>query len=212
MIAIIMVLAGLVFGGVRKAMLKAQKVSCLNTMRSVSTALQAYISDKNVPPIPQEIRDATGKDTVFGVYGSQTTNAYIVAVLEGKDQTFSIEGGTWLTSAVNPNFEEYVILPRSLDKKNGVFEKEGDPLDGQLYDAWGRTLMIALNVPPYSEEQNEGKNDKWLDTGGLATYSDTFPREEAFAIWSYGKDGFKGTAGKAAGSNPFRGSDDVISW
>lgn len=113
---------------------------------------------------------------------------------------------------MNPNFEEYIIFTRSPDKKNGVFEKEGDPLDGQLYDAWGRTLMIALNVPPYSTDKNNGLNDQWLDTTDLATYSDTFPREESFVTWSYGRDGVKGTAGKAQGSNPYRGSDDVISW
>lgn len=211
-IAIIVSLAALIVAGTRKAILKSQKVSCLNTMRSVGAGLQAYISDRNVPPLPVALRTPEGIDTVFGSPTGQYPNDYLVAVLEGEDKSFTYGGDPWLTSEVNPNFEEYVKLARTPDKKNGVYDKPGDQLSGRLYDPWGRMLMIAVNVPPYIEVENGGKNDKLMFTDGLTTYPDTRPHEESFVIWSYGKDGVKGTAGKNPAANPYRSSDDVISW
>jgi hypothetical protein len=52
-----------------------------------------------------------------------------------------------------------------------------------------------------------------LDTLGLAVYSDTKPRNESYVIWTYGKDGKKGSEeSKGKKLPPYRGSDDVVSW
>lgn len=106
---------------------------------------------------------------------------------------------------------------KPVDKKaNGVGP------DGALYDPWGKEWMIAVNAfnGPNQELVDEnkttpGKNDKVLDTAGLAVYAETKPREEAFVMWTYGKDGKKGVveAGRAKKQQPpLKGSDDVISW
>jgi prepilin-type N-terminal cleavage/methylation domain-containing protein len=208
-IAIIVTLAAALIMGVRGAMLKAQKTQCLNTMRSVTTGLTAFSFDYGRPPIPT---NAPPADIVFGKQGGSYRNDYIVAVLEGTEKSFNFEGVVWDVNLVNPKLEPYTQFERSPTKKNGVYELEGDPNSGLLYDPWQKTIMIGINVPPYVEDSAQGVRDKLMFTDGLADYPDTKPREEQFIIWSYGKDGVKGSAGKAVTNNPYKGSDDVISW
>ena len=64
-------------------------------------------------------------------------------------------------------------------------------------------------------ENNPGKNDKHLDTAGLADYSDSKPSDQPFVMWTYGKDGKMGNTESGGGkkSKPkLKGSDDVTSW
>jgi prepilin-type N-terminal cleavage/methylation domain-containing protein len=212
-IAIIVTLAAALIIGVRGAMLKAQKTQCLNTMRSVTTGLTAFTFEYGKPPIP-ESKALPGQevDTIFGDPGGLYKNDYIVAVLEGTDRRFTFGGEVWDVARVNPKLETYTTFERSPMKKNGVYEVEGDANSGQLYDPWQKTILIAINVPPYAVDSADGLRDKLMHTWGLAEYADTKPREEQFIIWSYGKDGVKGTAGKAVNQNTYKGSDDVISW
>lgn len=212
MIAIIAVLATLIFGSVRSAVLRAQKVRCTASIRDLNSALKTFSADYNRPPIPPNIPAGTLPDVVFGDSGGRYTNDYIVAVLEGQDKTFAFEGGDWSTRNTNPKLEEYIILPRTREKKNGVNDLQADATFGQILDPWGNPLRIAVNVPPYNNERSNGLADRWMETYNLAVYPDSQPRYEPFAIWSYGRDGAKGTAGKPDASNRLDASDDVVSW
>lgn len=211
-IAIIAVLATLIFGSVRSAVLRAQKVRCTAAIREVNTGLQTFSADYMRPPIPVNLQPGTLPDVVFGDPGGRYTNDYIVSVLEGEDKSFSFEGGDWNTRSTNPKLEEYIIFPRNLEKKNGVNNVQGDARFGQILDPWGNPLLIAINVPPFTNERSEGLNDKWMETYGLGVYPDSEPRVEPFVIWSYGRDAAKGTAGKPQASNRLSASDDVVSW
>jgi prepilin-type N-terminal cleavage/methylation domain-containing protein len=211
-IAIMVVLATLVIAGVRNAILKAHKVRATGAIRELTTAMTAFSADYNRPPVPPEALAMNLPDVIFGRAGGSYTNDFVVAVLEGQDRTFSFDGGDWNTRTINPKLEEYMQFPRTMEKKNGVVNLTGDPLFGQILDPWGRPYMIAINVPPFSQERSNGVNDRWMETYGLAVYPDYEPRYEPFAVWTYGKDGVKGTAGKAAGVNRYQSSDDVGSW
>jgi prepilin-type N-terminal cleavage/methylation domain-containing protein len=211
-IAIMVVLATLVVGGVRTAMLKAQKVRALGTIREITTAMTAFSADYNRPPIPPEAMALNLPDLIFGQAGTGYTNDLVVAVLEGQDRSLSFAGGNWSTRSINPKLEQYMQFPRTNDKKNGVVNVVGDPLFGQIVDPWGRPYMVAINVPPFNAERSNGVNDRWMETYGLAVYPDYEPRYEPFLVWSYGRDALKGTAGKAAGLNRYQSSDDVGSW
>lgn len=116
------------------------------------------------------------------------------------------------TRFANPTLNEYASFARTQKKNNGVYDKPQDVQEGQLFDPWERTIMIAINVPPFIEENSAGLKDKWLHTDGLAVYPDSEPREEPFAVWSYGKDGERGTRGASLQKNLLRKSDDVTSW
>lgn len=209
-IAIMVVLATLVVSGVRNATLKAQKVRALGSIREITTAMTAFSADYNRPPVPPAALAANLPDVVFGQ--GAYSNDFVVAVLEGQDRAFSFDGGDWSTRTINPRLEEYMQFPRTTDKKNGVVNVTGDPLFGQILDPWGRPFLIAINVPPYTNERSNGLNDRWMETYGLAVYPDFEPRYEPFVVWSYGRDAVKGTAGKAAGVNRYQSSDDVGSW
>ena len=211
-IAIIAVLATLIFGSVRSAVLRAHKVRCASAIRDVNTALQTFSADYNRPPIPPGIQPGGLADVIFGDSSGRYTNDYIVSVLEGEDKPFSFEGGDWSTRNVNPKLEEYFVFPRTLEKKNGVYNVQGDPRFGQILDPWGNPLMIAINVPPFTNERSAGISDRWLETNNLAVYPDSQPRYESFVIWSYGRDGVKGSVGKPDATNRLDASDDVVSW
>jgi prepilin-type N-terminal cleavage/methylation domain-containing protein len=215
-IAIILVLTVLIIAGVKKAMLGAHKTQTLNLIRSVNIGLTAFHTEYSKPPIPDEIIEA-GADIVLGERGGSYSNAFIVAVLEGlgpedTQVRFNFAGGEWQVNAVNKKLESYFTFPRVQKKKTGAYDKIGDPSELELFDAWGNTLMIGLNVPPFQAESQQGTKDRLLFTRDLANYSDTAPREENHVIWSYGKDAVKGDAQRMGDTPPFRGSDDVISW
>jgi hypothetical protein len=104
-----------------------------------------------------------------------------------------------------------VAFPFAPDKKGGV----GD--DGKLYDPWGGEIMIAINVENSIDSELEdfdnGKNDRRMHTWGLAEYTETKPREQAYVLWSYGKDKKKGKNAPSVNSVvSLQNSDDVISW
>jgi prepilin-type N-terminal cleavage/methylation domain-containing protein len=211
-VAIIMALATLIFAGVKRASMKANQTACMNTIRDVTNGLSAFIVDRNMPPVPETRKEGAERDYVCGDYSNRFPNDYIVAVLEGEDTSFSYDGGELQTSFANPTLNEYTTLARTPKKVNGVYTEPQDQQEGQLFDPWQRTIMIAINVPPFIEENSDGLKDKWLHTDGLAVYPDSEPREEPFAVWSYGKDGVRGTPGASLQKNMLRKSDDVTSW
>ena len=211
-VAIIMALATLIFAGIKRASMKASQTACMNTMRDVTHGLSAFIVDRNMPPVPETRKEGSEQDYVCGDYLNLFPNDYLVAVLEGVDKSFSYDGGELQTRFANPTLNEYASFARTPKKNNGVYDNPQDEQEGQLFDPWERTIMIAINVPPFIEEKSEGLKDKWLYTDGLAVYPDSGPREESFAVWSYGKDGVLGTRGAMLQENLLRKSDDVISW
>lgn len=211
-IAIMVVLATLVIGGVRNAMLKAQKARCLGAIREVTTAMGTFMADYNRPPVPPEVLSAGIPDMIFGRPGDSLTNDIVVSALEGEERSITLAGAQWNTRMINPKLEQYIQFPRNFEKKNGVNNVQGDPTFGQLLDPWGRPFLIGLNIPPFTNERSNGLNDRWMETYGLGVYPDSQPRYEPFVVWSYGRDGQKGTAGKAEEINRYQNSDDVISW
>lgn len=211
-VAIIMALATLIFAGIQRASMKANQTACMNTIRDVTNGLSAFIVDRNMPPVPETRKEGAERDYVCGDYSNLFPNDYIVAVLEGEDTSFSYDGGELQTRFANPTLNEYTKLARTPKKVNGVYDKPQDQQEGQLFDPWERTIMIAINVPPFVDENSAGLKDKWLHTDGLAVYPDSEPREESFAVWSYGKDGKRGTDGASLQKNLLRKSDDVTSW
>lgn len=205
-IMIIVVLAVLSVIGAGKFIENGRKVQALAQIRDLSSGLQAFSVDYQRGPIPKEKRDA-GVDTVYGDPDAKYTNDFIISSLLGDPKEFSYGDSSFDVADVNPKKERYLEMAYSGEKKNGVGP------DGILYDPWGKSMMIAINTPPYRTDEAEGVNDKQMWTFGVGEYSDSKPREQEFVIWSFGKDGKKGNkGGSKTDIIPSANSDDVLSW
>lgn len=205
-IVIIVILAVLSTVGAMKFIDKGRKVQALSQIRDLSAGLQAFSVDYQHGPIPKEKRDA-GVDTVYGDPEAKYTNDFIVSALLGDPKEFTYGDSSFDVADVNPKKERYLELPVSGDNKNGV------GADGILYDPWGASMMIAINTPPYKNDEAEGLNDKQMWTFGVGEYTDTKPREQEFVIWTFGKDRKKGKMGASKTTIvPFQNTDDVLSW
>jgi type II secretory pathway pseudopilin PulG len=211
-ILIIVVLAVLVVAGANRFMEKGRKVRAMAQFRDFQVGMTLFEGDYQKPPIPKSKRD-TGWDTIYGDFGGNYSNQFLVSALAGEDKDFPYKEESFSTNDVNPRNESYMTFPFAPDNKNGVGK------DGRLYDPWGGEVMVAINGFKSNNSGDvlvafaEGKNDRRLHTWGLAEYKETKPKEQSYVFWSYGKDKKKG---KNAPNNqnvvPLTGTDDVISW
>ena len=211
-IAIVAVLALLGFMGASRFIENGKKVQAMAQFRDFDIGMTMFIGDYQKPPIPQSKRD-TGWDTIYGDPDGTYANQFLVSVLAGEDKDYPARKSdeTFSAKSANPRGEPYMIFPFSAENKNGVGK------DGSLYDPWGREVIDAINgyAKPGATlvPSNTGENDSRLYTWGLAEYTDTKPSDQAFVLWSYGKDGKKGKGGAAVGAIvQYAGSGDVKSW
>jgi len=207
-IVIIAVLAALSFGIYRSILEKSRNVQALTEFRGLSAGLRSFIGDYQKPPLPTSER-ASGTDVVYGAPDSQHKNDFVMAALMPAD--FHTKDMYQANQDVNPRGDTYFSVPFVDGDPAGGQVKNGLGKDGILYDPWGRSVMIAVNAPPFnSDTPANGVQDKILYTSGYAEYSDVKPREQDYVIWSYGKDGKKGKEGSGyTAVIPFSGSDDV---
>jgi prepilin-type N-terminal cleavage/methylation domain-containing protein len=211
-IAIVAVLAVLITAGANRFIESGRKVQTMAQFRDFQVGMTLFEGDYMKPPIPKSKRD-TGWDTIYGDPGGFYSTQFLVAALAGEDKDFPYIGENFSAKEANPRSESYITFPYAPDNRSGVGK------DGKLYDPWGREIMVAINGMKSSNpahnlvDFNDGQNDRRLHTWGLAEYTDTKPRDQAYVFWSYGKDGKKGKKGEAPNSVvPYAGSDDVISW
>ncbi|MBC8128046.1 MAG: prepilin-type N-terminal cleavage/methylation domain-containing protein [Gloeobacteraceae cyanobacterium ES-bin-144] len=209
-IAIVLVLATLSLVGTTKFIEKGRKVKALAQFRDFQTGLALFEVDYQKPPIP-ESKQWDGYDTIYGNPEGLYHNGFLVAVLVGESKDFEYTGETFRVDDVNRLKSSYVTFPYKEDKKGGVGP------DGNLYDPWGKEIIVAVNGFKGQNFEltdfNDGKSDTRLHTWGLGEYKETKPRDQSYVFWTYGKDGKKGDNGDNPGAVvPYAGSDDVISW
>jgi prepilin-type N-terminal cleavage/methylation domain-containing protein len=211
-IVIVVTLAVISFYGSSRMIESGRKVKTLAQFRDFAIGMTSFEMDYTRPPIPRSKRD-TGWDTIYGDPGGMYSNAFLVSALAGEDKDYPYIGESFSSKEVNPRGEAYMTFPAAPDKKAGVGP------DGRLYDPWGGEIMVAINGFKSTSPRdvlvdfNGGQNDRRLHTWGLAEYTETNPRDQAYVFWSYGKDRRKGKNAKKFGDVvPLAGSDDVISW
>lgn len=214
-ITIIGVLATITMVGMPRILEHGRKVQAISQFRELAVGFAFFDADNNMPLIPYEQR-AAGQDTVYGDPGGEFSNGIVVAVLGGTGEDLAYHPMDFNVKEINSKEEVYMKFKLAENKKNGVAP------NGVLNDPWGRQVMFAVNAFKSTNPDavlvdinttTPGKNDSHLDSKGLAVYSDTEPRDEAFVAWSYGKDGKKGSEeGRARKIPPYGGSDDVLSW
>jgi prepilin-type N-terminal cleavage/methylation domain-containing protein len=209
-IAIVATLALLGFLGSSRVLENGRKIQTLAQFRDFQIGLAMFEADYQKPPIPDS-KQWDGYDTIYGNPNPLYHNGFLIAALVGESKDFAYAGETFRVDDVNRLKQSYIQFPFKADKKGGVGK------DGNLYDAWGREVIVAVNGFQGRNldlvDFREGKSDRRLHTWKLAEYTETKPKDQAYVFWSYGKDGKKGrTAASPGAVVRYAGSDDVISW
>ncbi len=211
-ILILLTLAVLITAGTQRFIESGRKVRAMAQFRDFQVGMTLFEGDYMKPPIPRSKRD-TGWDTIYGDPGGNYSTQFLVSALAGEDKDFPYKGENFSAKEANPRNEAYMTFPFTPDNRAGVGK------DGRLYDPWGGEIVVAINGMKSNNpahnlvEFNGGQNDRRLHTWGLAEYTETKPKDQAYVFWSYGKDRKKGKGAPKYGSVvPLAGSDDVISW
>jgi type II secretory pathway pseudopilin PulG len=182
-IAIIIILAGLLFAGLRGAQEQARRTQAKNDITQIVTAMNAYYTEYGKYPL-------VAADTIYGPGGAPTNDA-LFNELRGL-----------ATATQNPRRIVFISPPDVKDSANprsGIGTVTGA---GQYYDPWGTPYAIEIDgtydnslVNPYA--QNAGATP--LQIGVIA--------------WSFGSDTqSQSVPGPAADKKVGTNDDDVISW
>jgi prepilin-type N-terminal cleavage/methylation domain-containing protein len=182
-IAIIVVLAGLLFPAVQSVLERAKKVQAKNDVTQIVIAVNAFYTEYGKYPLSP----TTPNDTS---YGTSTTN----------DKLFSELRNFGATD--NPRGIVFMSPPESKDPtnpKSGIASSTSGSV-GQYFDPWGKVYFVRID----SDYDNQVDNPYNADTGAGSNKV-----RQGVIAWSGGKDG---NAPDTSGTKSFKDSDDVISW
>ena len=194
-IAIIVVLAGLLFPAVQSVLERAKKVQAKNDLTQIVTAVNAYYTEYGKYPIADSDQ-GTEKEFL-------TTNKQVMDILRslpGNDPSPS-DGSA---NKYNPRKVVFMSPPDSKDPNN---PKSGLDANGNFYDPWGKVAGNAeagvYHIGIDGDYSSFVDNPYNANTGAGST-----DIRQGVIAWSLGKDGGIGNKG----DKNFTGSDDVISW
>jgi prepilin-type N-terminal cleavage/methylation domain-containing protein len=192
-IAIIAILAGLLFPAFMGAQKAAKKTQAKNDLTQIVTAVNGFYTEYGKYPLVTD-------DTPL----SSTTDLFYTLRAVGD------KGGANANNAINTRQIVFLSPP---DVKDTANPRSGIGTDGQWYDAWGTTYKITINgtydngVPnPYGPDPPGGAGPDPIRQGVIA--------------WSFGPNGLLG-GGNATDPNfsnengtvnIYTGSSDAISW
>jgi prepilin-type N-terminal cleavage/methylation domain-containing protein len=182
-IAIIVVLAGLLFPVAQSVLERAKKVQAKNDLTQIVIAVNAFYTEYGKYPL----KDADqGSEKTF-----TTDNSNLIYTLE------AIFSGDNSGDALNPR---KIVFLQVQDAKDQTNPRSGTK-SGNWYDPWGaisgKTESGTYHVRIDGDYNNQVANPYTSSAGATNL-------QAGVIAWSLGKDGDQGT--------DFRASDDVISW
>jgi prepilin-type N-terminal cleavage/methylation domain-containing protein len=185
--AIILILAGLLFPALKAVQNQARQTQAKNDLTQIVNAVNAFYTDYGKYPL-------VTADTTYGPGG--TANNGLFDVLRGVDTTN------------NPRKIVFINPPYVKDPNSphwGIGTAAGNL--GQYFDPWGTPYDIRIDgtydnsvANPYGAQTTGGAGPDPMSLGVIG--------------WSLGPDQTLGTNGDNIYRNPTTGapSDDVISW
>jgi type II secretory pathway pseudopilin PulG len=210
--AIIAILAGLLFPAFSTVMERARKTEAKNDLTQIVTAVNAYYTEYGKYPLTGGT-DVTYTGATAGIV-SGSSNAALIDVL--RNNTASVVNGTIVTTW-NPRGIVFIQPPTS---KVSNPAKSGIDPTGVWYDPWGSPYNVGIDgnynniarAPSYTDlatnytTATDASGDIGVGAGVIA--------------WALGKNGALGGGPPATGfssseggtASNFSGSGDVISW
>jgi prepilin-type N-terminal cleavage/methylation domain-containing protein len=184
-IAIVVVLAGLLFPAVQSVLDRAKKVQAKNDLTQIVTAVNAFYTEYGKYPLPS---GASGDGYASGAITGTSSKA-ILDPLRNLDPT------------LNPRLIVF-ISPAEDTTQASPKGKIGS--DGQFHDPWGTAYGISVDA----DYDNQVPNPYGTDTG-----AGPVKIRQGVIAWSVGKDAKLGNNGDNSFKNGSGvQSDDVISW
>ncbi len=184
-IAIVVVLAGLLFPAVQSVLERAKKVQAKNDLTQIVTAVNAFYSEYGRYPLPST---ASGDGYPSGAT-TGTTSKDVLNPLRNLDPILDPRQIVF----ISPPEDTTQPSPRG---------KIGS--DGQFHDPWGNAYGISIDA----DYDNQVPNPYTADTGAGPTKI-----RQGVIAWSIGKDAKLGNNGdNSLRSSAGVQSDDVISW
>jgi type II secretory pathway pseudopilin PulG len=188
-IAIIIILAGLLFAGLRGAQEQARRTQAKNDLTQIVTAVNAFYTEYGKYPTV-----ATTDATATYGPGGTSTNDVLFNELRGL-----------ATATQNPRRIVFISPPDVKDPVNprsgiGITGTGAPAPPGQFWDPWGTPYAIKI----------DGNYDNQIDPNPYSANAGATPLQIGVIAWSLGKDqlGGAGSADKKMGT----ADDDVISW
>ena len=183
-IAIIIILAGLLFAGLRGAQEQARRTQAKNDLTQIVTAVNAYYTEYGKYPL------VPAADTIYGPAGSLNDGLFYTL----RAVAFGANAG----DVANPRKIVFISPPYVKDPANpraGIGTPTGTG-PGQFFDPWGTPYRVEI----------DGNYDNQITTNPYTANTGAGPAPLTISViaWSLGKDAIQGTN--------FNASDDVISW
>jgi type II secretory pathway pseudopilin PulG len=185
-IAIIIILAGLLFAGLRGAQEQARRTQAKNDLTQIVTAVNAYYTEYGKYPL------VAADNVIYGAGG--ILNADLFYTLRAVDA--GANGG----NVANPRKIVFISPPDAKDQTNS---RSGiKTSDGQWYDPWGTPYVIEI----------DGGYDNTVANPYTAKAGATPNLQIGVIAWSLGADQNGATAAASGDKKTGVYDDDVISW
>jgi prepilin-type N-terminal cleavage/methylation domain-containing protein len=181
-IAVIAVLAGLLFPAVQSVLERAKKVQAKNDLTQIVTAVNAFYTEYGRYPT-----NATSDAAAAYGPGNQSTNNSLLNELRAQD-SYSL------------NTRQIVFISPANVKDDNNPRSGINGANGGYYDPWGSEYSIALDA----DYDNQIASNPYGSNNGAGPS----PIRQGVIAWSLGKDRKLGNNG----DGKFTNSDDVISW
>jgi prepilin-type N-terminal cleavage/methylation domain-containing protein len=182
--AIIVVMAGLLFPAVQSVLERAKKVQAKNDLTQIVTAVNAFYTEYGKYPLPSSV--TADSSATYGPGGSSTENGDFMKELRG------------ITNSINTRQIVFINPPDAKDQTN---PRSGSKITtAGYYDPWGTEYAIAMDA----DYDNQITPNPYGNSNGAGAS----PLRQGAIAWSLGRDNKLGTNG----DGKFTTSDDVISW
>ena len=199
-IAIIIILAGLLFAGLRGAQEQARRTQAKNDLTQIVTAVNAFYTEYGKYPI------VTADTTITNTSVPSNADLFYSLRAVALGANALVNG----VPAVNPRAIVFINPPDvkvPANPRSGVATQDATVNgvlipNGSFVDPWGTTYRVAID----GTYDNQIANPYTTNTG-----AGTSPLHIGVIAWSLGSDGLGGSGAKTA-TPAGPSDDDVISW